>query len=415
MRPLLLPTVAALLLAALAHAQQPADDTQQPEEDEFLEQLDPAEDEDQLDKQYSVEMLVVANPAEPGDELWREPQLDWPQRMIDPLRSPRIHPQTPVQLAEARDTLAASGYEVLWHRAWIQPGWEREAGPWLRVSGGAPVADRHALEGAVQVYLSRYLHLRVNLWHRQPADSGVPPAAPPPLPMPCRKAPARLPPIPMPEPRQGLSADGDSQLSTDGSIPPPDDQQPEPTDSAADNAALLYPGADGESQLSTDGGIPPPPEDQQPEPTDSAAHNAAWPRLSADGDSQLSTDSGIPPPEDQPPEPADSAADNAAWLYPYTDYQPEQGGRLAGDYCTHASLAGLGWLEQPEPQSPAAEQNAAHLTHFATSRKLALDQIHYLDHPHLGILIHIGAAGMDTRAPLPPAPADTGPWHHPGP
>ena len=279
MRPPIPAIATGLLLANLAHAQQPA----------------PAlADADQLDKQYRVEMLVVANPEVPGDELWREPQLAWPGRMIDPLRSPRIHPQTPVQLAGARDTLAASGYEVLWHRAWIQPGWSRASGPWLRVSGGAPVGDWRTLEGAVQVYLSRYLHIRVNLWHRQAPDSGVPPAAPPPLPVPCRQAPA------------------------------------------------------------------------------------------------------------QPPTAAPRHAANPGDI----------GGRMRGDYCTQASMADLVWLEQPGMPTP---EHAAHLVHFTTSRKLALDQIHYLDHPHLGILIRITAVNLDTRAPLPPAPADTTPWHHPTP
>lgn len=127
---------------------------------------------------YEVEIIVFGqfNPEaySPGAtaESWPEnlnPQ--WPVPLV------RLNAQTgpspalrPLPVAERQlnnDAYAlrvTDGYQVLWHQAWRQPMLSETFAPWIQIRGGSETQGRYQLEGALRIYLERFLHLDTNLW-----------------------------------------------------------------------------------------------------------------------------------------------------------------------------------------------------------------------------------------------------------
>ena len=57
-----------------------------------------------------------------------------------------------------------SGYQVLYHQAWRQPGIGSAQAPWILVRAGDRYGEHFELEGSLRLVRSRYLHLETNLW-----------------------------------------------------------------------------------------------------------------------------------------------------------------------------------------------------------------------------------------------------------
>ncbi|MGS2723355.1 CsiV family protein [Porticoccus sp. GXU_MW_L64] len=57
-----------------------------------------------------------------------------------------------------------SGYQVLYHQAWRQPGISSAQAPWVLVRAGDRYGEHFELEGSLRLVRSRYLHLETNLW-----------------------------------------------------------------------------------------------------------------------------------------------------------------------------------------------------------------------------------------------------------
>ncbi|MDM3869935.1 CsiV family protein [Porticoccus sp. W117] len=57
-----------------------------------------------------------------------------------------------------------SGYQVLYHQAWRQPGIGFAQAPWILVRAGDRYGEHFQLEGSLRLVRSRYLHLETNLW-----------------------------------------------------------------------------------------------------------------------------------------------------------------------------------------------------------------------------------------------------------
>ncbi|UTW45957.1 hypothetical protein KFE80_03390 [bacterium SCSIO 12696] len=57
-----------------------------------------------------------------------------------------------------------SGYQVLYHQAWRQPGIGSAQAPWILVRAGDRYGEHFELEGSLRLVRSRYLHMETNLW-----------------------------------------------------------------------------------------------------------------------------------------------------------------------------------------------------------------------------------------------------------
>ena len=55
-------------------------------------------------------------------------------------------------------------YELLWHRSWKAPLLGEDDSPWILIEAGEKIGDHFRLEGAIRVHLSRFLHLHTDLW-----------------------------------------------------------------------------------------------------------------------------------------------------------------------------------------------------------------------------------------------------------
>lgn len=129
---------------------------------------------------YHVELLIFENPISAGvnnyansddSESWPwEIDLRWPEPRIDILADQtgsdvftKIK-KTELTLGPDNYALRTNGYRILWHHAWQQPLLNQQQSPWIDIRAGNLYNQRHELEGGIQIYLSRYLHLKTQLW-----------------------------------------------------------------------------------------------------------------------------------------------------------------------------------------------------------------------------------------------------------
>ena len=159
----------------------------------------------------------------------------------DPDAPPPLPPaftRLPTRALPAYRLVRDSGYEVLWHEAWVQPlAAQDEAVPLLLDRAGDPDrAPWPRLQGSVRLYLSRYLHLETALWLNTEGSylpdgwrAEAPPLAPPslvlePAPLP-RRDPAEA--LLAGEPRRPDGRLADGRRAWDG---PPAARELEDTD-----------------------------------------------------------------------------------------------------------------------------------------------------------------------------------------
>ena len=57
-----------------------------------------------------------------------------------------------------------NGYRVLWHEAWKAPMLSEDSAPWILVQAEELLDGHFRLEGALRIHLGRYLHLSTDLW-----------------------------------------------------------------------------------------------------------------------------------------------------------------------------------------------------------------------------------------------------------
>jgi len=55
-------------------------------------------------------------------------------------------------------------YRLLWHKAWKAPLQDEDIAPWILVQADEQIGEHYRLEGGIRVHLSRYLHLTSDLW-----------------------------------------------------------------------------------------------------------------------------------------------------------------------------------------------------------------------------------------------------------
>ena len=80
---------------------------------------------------------------------------------------------------EARRVRRAPDMRVIWHGRWMQPAPSRDAGEPLLLQVGPQSGGVHALEGALQITLGRYLHFQAELWRPARGSAQTPAASEP--------------------------------------------------------------------------------------------------------------------------------------------------------------------------------------------------------------------------------------------
>jgi hypothetical protein len=119
------------------------------------------------ENQYEIEVLVIENrlPELAGGESWS------PDTPAGAVAANAIDPPEPTEaepfFARAVKELGKDGhYRVLAHARWVQVADEKAASPPVRIR---PLDKDSAgeLEGQVQFYMSRFLHLGVNMTFRE--------------------------------------------------------------------------------------------------------------------------------------------------------------------------------------------------------------------------------------------------------
>ena len=127
---------------------------------------------------YEVEIIIFSQSHpdlySPGatDERWPTSlQPQWPEPLIrlgsTASPSPALRPLPTDRRRLNNDAYAlrvTSGYEVLWHQAWLQPLLDESRSPWIQIQAGDEYEGQFPLQGAVQIYLERFLHLKTDLW-----------------------------------------------------------------------------------------------------------------------------------------------------------------------------------------------------------------------------------------------------------
>lgn len=131
---------------------------------------------------YQVELIVFERQSVDDSEVWPEdpdmPDLSRARELTSSGDAFRPLPASQLKLGGARNRLTAtSGYKVIKHVAWRQPGLARERAIAVRLHSderpertatGSPAGPR--LDGTVRLILARYLHLEVNLALREQSE-----------------------------------------------------------------------------------------------------------------------------------------------------------------------------------------------------------------------------------------------------
>lgn len=141
---------------------------------------------------YQIEMIVYSRPQQNSVELWPKNielsyPLNWQQLQrpepptaqdgtatpnetaIDLARTPFYRlPRDARNLNAVSDRLDAQpGFNVLFHEAWRQIVVGEDRAPSILIYGGETYGEHNELEGSVNINVSRYLHIKTNLWLSQ--------------------------------------------------------------------------------------------------------------------------------------------------------------------------------------------------------------------------------------------------------
>ena len=119
-----------------------------------------------VQKWYKVEVIIFTQRDVFGDELAsRDIVMSYPENVIDldnNLAGFVTLPDGERELGPDVYSLNRTGvYNVLFHKAWQQPGLAPVVAPWINID----IAREHtAINGSLRVYLSSYLHMESNIW-----------------------------------------------------------------------------------------------------------------------------------------------------------------------------------------------------------------------------------------------------------
>ncbi|MVF12686.1 hypothetical protein FT643_11090 [Ketobacter sp. MCCC 1A13808] len=127
---------------------------------------------------YQVSLVVFKNKNSPlGNEKWRPPaelELAYPEGAIDLEDAANISgKRTAFRTTEPTDTefkevlsslKLSSNYEVMTSKSWLQPGLDTKNAVPVLINAGKEYEGLYELSGSVTLVVSRYLHIKTDLW-----------------------------------------------------------------------------------------------------------------------------------------------------------------------------------------------------------------------------------------------------------
>jgi hypothetical protein len=121
-----------------------------------------------------VENTVAAAGPLPIDPARPDARLDSAdERLPPPALTPFVAlPESQFSLRQDAARLRAAGYELLWHRAWVQPVVAEDDSLAVIIdrSGDPDGPAWPALQGSLRLHLSRYLHIDARVWLNTDGD-----------------------------------------------------------------------------------------------------------------------------------------------------------------------------------------------------------------------------------------------------
>lgn len=136
---------------------------------------------DPMPSVYEVEMIVFQNnlPDLEGGELWSQDRVDTDIKNLDKAVTVKDQPDPNSDLSKVIDKLGGddSSYRILFHKHWVEEAKPEDDAELIHIN-----SDDGELDGTLKFYLSRYLHLDVNLLLKEPvptaqAQTGTAPAS----------------------------------------------------------------------------------------------------------------------------------------------------------------------------------------------------------------------------------------------
>lgn len=121
---------------------------------------------------YEVEVVVFATrlPGLVGDELWTSDTVNLNLAGLnDAVIPPAAKPSEMLLTDAAADLGRNSRFRVLAHKDWIQTAEAKSDSKAVRIQGGAA----EELDGTLRFYMSRYLHLDINMIYQEAAGGGI--------------------------------------------------------------------------------------------------------------------------------------------------------------------------------------------------------------------------------------------------
>lgn len=122
---------------------------------------------------YTVEILVFTTklPQLEGDELWTfDPkQIAVPQ--VNAAQPANMNTSAGIFVAAAADLEKDGRFRVLAHQRWIQTMEAKSASLPVRIRAANPKSPEE-LDGTLRIYLSRYLHMDINLVYQEEMREG---------------------------------------------------------------------------------------------------------------------------------------------------------------------------------------------------------------------------------------------------
>lgn len=131
---------------------------------------------------YEIEIIIFEHTnSENSVELETWPSdldLSWPSPLLE-LEPAIARPETSTEIKAAFEELSRDErrlnndayavrvrdpYKLLWHKAWRAPLLDEDKAPWILVQADEKIGEHYRLEGGIRIHLSRYLHLNSNLW-----------------------------------------------------------------------------------------------------------------------------------------------------------------------------------------------------------------------------------------------------------
>jgi hypothetical protein len=119
---------------------------------------------------YEVEMVVFQNnlPDLEGGEIWSQDRVNTDIKDLDKAITVNDQPDPNSDLTQALQKLDGDdSYQILFHKRWVEEAKPEDDADLIRINN-----DDGSLDGTMKFYLSRFLHIDVNLLLKQ-----VPPVA----------------------------------------------------------------------------------------------------------------------------------------------------------------------------------------------------------------------------------------------